>query len=121
MFDPKKLKPGADGKMWAQTRDGRKVRVLCTDGPDPAWPILGIVGDDFWPSVWKADGRYMKDGYTDSSLINLPEPAREIEMWAVVDKNGNVRAFRLERGVAELARLPDETLVRLTGTWEPND
>jgi hypothetical protein len=45
MFDPNKP---------VQTRDGQKVRILCTDGPK-AWPIVGIVKDRI--HCWRANGQ----------------------------------------------------------------
>ena len=41
-----------------QTRDGRPVRLLCVDGNDPNYPVVGFVGDNVGISKWTHDGLY---------------------------------------------------------------
>jgi hypothetical protein len=41
-----------------KTRDGRPVRILCTDGPDPEFPVVGVIPDAICTRVWTADGRF---------------------------------------------------------------
>ena len=52
-----------------QTRDGRKVRVLCTDGPKRS-PVIGIVDGNTYPSIWDGKG---KNASSATDLINVPE------------------------------------------------
>ena len=57
-----------------QTRDGRKVRVLCTDGPK-LHPIVGLIeqgggSEDVYK--WSAAGRYGCAEHS-ADLINVPE------------------------------------------------
>ncbi len=42
-----------------RTRDGREVRVLCVDGPDPLYPVVAVVNNDGdWnPDDFTAEGR----------------------------------------------------------------
>lgn len=57
-----------------QTKDGRKVRVLCTDGPDEMFPVIGIIDGEVIPRRWNLLGT--KDcayGWDDVNLINAPE------------------------------------------------
>jgi len=66
------------------TRDGRKVRVLCTDGPGK-YPVIGIVEDAVRPVVdrWMQNGKAISDpGDDELDLINDPEPAVEIRIGA---------------------------------------
>ena len=56
-----------------QTRDGRKVRVLCTDGPEE-FPVAGYVARAKRPTVWTRGGHYnlnLREAEID--LINVPE------------------------------------------------
>ena len=56
-----------------QTRDGRKVRVLCTDGPRP-YSICGYIGSNVSPSTWRVDGSLVScRGPDKADLINVPE------------------------------------------------
>ena len=68
-----------------QTRDGRKVRILCTDGPHEQ-PICGIIegkdGGDYWS--WPLSGK--SDAFSETrNLVNIePEP---VTLWVNVWKN----------------------------------
>lgn len=70
MFDPNKP---------VQTRDGRKVRILCTDRRlDCREPIIGLVDDGNNGETlrtWWADGSHYKAHYGPNGvdLINIPE------------------------------------------------
>ncbi|CAH1657715.1 hypothetical protein CHELA1G11_13012 [Hyphomicrobiales bacterium] len=67
-----------------QTKDGRKVRLLCTDGPDCQYPVIGIIEGDIYPSYWMTDGNYMSTRAEDRRiLINAPE---KHELWVNVWK-----------------------------------
>ena len=39
------------------TRDGRDVRLLCTDGPGESHPVIGIIDNDL-VYFWKLNGMY---------------------------------------------------------------
>ncbi len=63
-----------------QTRDGRKVRILCTDG-NGEYPIAGYIENHPTPTTWLPDGRMYKNTemwYGD--LIN-PPIKRKVEFW----------------------------------------
>lgn len=55
--------------IW-RTRDGRKVRVLCTDKPGPN-PITGCFMGDEYPSTfdWSIEGRFLEESAPESDLI----------------------------------------------------
>lgn len=57
-----------------QTRDGREVRIFCTDGIKP-YEILGAIkGVDGWcHSCWRVDGRYRMDGTSTNDLVAKPQ------------------------------------------------
>lgn len=39
-----------------RTRDGRKVRLLCVDGPDNSYPVVGIVRGSTSTCQWMSNG-----------------------------------------------------------------
>lgn len=61
-----------------KTRDGRKVRILCTDAEctnqDVPQPIVGIVAGEFsGPKAWCANGSYFGDrSISECDLVNVP-------------------------------------------------
>ena len=67
-----------------KTRDGRAVRILCTDAPG-GWPVVGIVELFSHPHRWACDGRsYHNVGLSPFDLIQAEEP---VVRWGVVDRN----------------------------------
>jgi len=60
------------GKKY-QTRDGRPVRILCVDGPDPAFPIVGYEEGNPNVLVWTADGKYNPDVSQHADLVPVTE------------------------------------------------
>lgn len=63
-----------------QTRDGRPVRILCVDGPDSRWPVIGIPSGQHIACYWMIDGRNYY-GAESSDLIPVPE---EVTLWVNV-------------------------------------
>lgn len=77
-----------------QTRDGKPVRILCTDMNNPVYPVVGLVnyGREEYVITWTIEGQ-MLDGSTNfSDLIQVeekPTPRRHAELikrWAENDK-----------------------------------
>lgn len=57
------------------TRNGKSVRILCTDGPG-IQPVIGIIDGFIGPSFWTLDGLYLEKSYnqlSDFDLINPPQ------------------------------------------------
>lgn len=44
------------------TRNGKPVRILCTDGPNAEFPVIGIIEGCGDPETWMPSGQY---GYGD--------------------------------------------------------
>lgn len=59
-----------------QTRDGRKVRILCTDMKGGGDSVAGLINDDGEETThsWLSDGSFISHKISDSTdLINVPE------------------------------------------------
>ena len=63
-----------------QTRDGRPVTILSTEGRGQ-YPVIGYVGKDTAMKKWSAEGNYSTDGDRTLDLINVPD---RIECWVNV-------------------------------------
>lgn len=79
-----------------QTRDGRPVRIVCTDAPGSC-PVVGFCtelspGQKYTaPETWTAEGAYLpgcEDDYRD--LINVP---KKIERWHNIYDDGSSNVF----------------------------
>ena len=66
------------------TRDGRKVRIICTDFNNPDFPVIGEVEGYIWPSSFTKSGLFIK-GYEEhlNDLFFAPE---KHEGWVNVYK-----------------------------------
>jgi len=84
------------------TRDGRKVRILCVDAPNPKFPVIGLIdGSGGWSFSWTECGTTYADQtntYKDD-LIEGPETLT-VEFWVNVYKSGR-HAFHNLKSVAE--------------------
>ena len=56
------------------TRDGKKVRIICTDFNNPDFPVIGEVEGYIWPSSFTKSGLFIK-GYEEhpNDLFFAPE------------------------------------------------
>lgn len=69
-----------------QTRDGKPVRILCTDGRNESHPIVGYLGDNTAISMWGVGGRWMNgDPGHPWDLINAPDVQVN---WCGFDRSG---------------------------------
>jgi hypothetical protein len=75
-----------------QTRDGRKVRILCTDAKGD-FRIAGLIdeGRHEYAATWGMTGRMELGGLSPSDLVNVPEPERTV--WLNVYEGGQIIGY----------------------------
>lgn len=55
------------------TRDGRDVRIICTDFDNPNFPVIGEVKGSEWPCSFTTKGMFNRYEVGDSDLFFAPE------------------------------------------------
>lgn len=96
-----------------RTRDGRKVRILCTDRKGEA-PIVGLIVDDSGESLWT----WHRDGACDASknnpldLVNINEGT----FWVNVYSGGAFSSTHATREAAD-SWAAEERLARIKVSW----
>ena len=86
------------------TRDGRPVRLLCTDGPRPGHPVIGIIGCDDFVCHWTLEGGFCFPEKDDFDLI-------EVKFKVVIEKWGTVYKYKGESEVyVEWFYVPSDSL-----------
>lgn len=70
-----------------RTKDGRAVRVLCTDGPG-VYPVIGLVDGECRTWSWTADGMQMTGITGPCALENTPRRVKKT-WWINVFENGS--------------------------------
>ena len=56
------------------TRDGKNVRIICTDFDNPNYPVIGEINGNKWPCSFTTNGLLIKDEVEQpSDLFFAPE------------------------------------------------
>lgn len=67
------------------TREGRPVRIICTDFDNPDYPVVGEIKGHKWPISFTTNGEAIKGGPLDCDLFFAPE---KHEGWMNLYKKG---------------------------------
>ena len=67
------------------TRDGRDVRIICTDLDNPDFPVVGEIKGYKWPLSFTTNGESIKERKLSCDLFFAPE---KHEGWINVYKSG---------------------------------
>lgn len=71
-----------------RTKDGRAVRVLCTDGPGE-YPVAGYIEGEMNPRSWSLNGQiHKRTPHSQLDLENVPQRIQR-EYWVNVYPNGS--------------------------------
>ena len=65
------------------TRDGRKVRIICTDFDNPDFPVVGEIKGHKWPFSFATNGTSIEGRQLCSDLFFAPE---KHEGWIIINK-----------------------------------
>ncbi len=76
------------------TRDGRKVRILCTDGPDSEYPVIGIIGLMTSLAWWNLNG--ISSAFSPGLDLINPPVKRNVEFWVNAFEDGTFIAWDLK-------------------------
>lgn len=108
------------------TRDGRNVRIVCTDSPDAEYRITGFVDDSVGAFMWKSNGEYSSLGENDNDLFFADEEEeltvfeKELEMMMVSfsNRNFNIKEMPKQKLHNYAHRLLDLARKELKEDWK---
>ena len=112
--------PSLDLTKPVQTRDGRKVRLLCTDGPGE-YPVIGIIEGRDDVCRWPLNGRVAPYGDLSVDLINTPAAPRTFERWFNVYRSGDDDGYNTRQeadGHVLTGRIARKRVVFTEGEWD---
>ena len=66
------------------TRDGRKVRIICTDFDNPNYPVIGEIKGNKWPCSFTTNGLLINGDEHPKDLFFAPE---KHEGWVNIIRN----------------------------------
>lgn len=81
-----------------QTRNGIPVRILCTDGPHPVYPVLGVIEGRQYVDNWTKNGTFTGEQGHDLDLVNVLDIRGG---WINFYEDGSCSAPHRSRGVAD--------------------
>ena len=61
------------------TSNGKPVRLLCVDGPNTTYPVIGLIEGEAMPTFWTIERGYSIS--TTSPKFNLVEVKEKHTMW----------------------------------------
>ena len=71
----------ANPKRQVVTRDGRKVRIICTDFDNPDFPVVGEINGYKWPLSFSTNGEAIKGSQQCTDLFFAPTI---VKRWGIV-------------------------------------
>lgn len=66
------------------TRDGREVRIICTDFDNPDYPVVGEIKGYKWPISFSINGEAIKKKQLYNDLFFAPTI---VKRWGIVYRN----------------------------------
>lgn len=82
--------PKLDLSKPVQTRDGRSVRLITTDGGSGTFPVIGLIAGAEVPQAWRPTGHFFgldSDGGSCFDLVNVP-PVRSVGYRTISAESG---------------------------------
>ena len=76
-----------------RTRDGRKVRLLCVDGPDEIYPVIGFVENSIGTYEWCSDGKVCESQVADQYDLIESKPRVKKTVWLHHYEDGSCIIF----------------------------
>lgn len=81
------------GNTKVQTRNGRRVRILCVDAPSKEWPVVGIIEGEEAPETWRNNGLNACEAEESPADLVIEETTDEpsyIPVWRKASKGMNL-------------------------------
>lgn len=108
------------------TRDGNRVRIVCTDRNHKDYPVVGLISDKDSEDLisYTKDGEVYTNLEDDYDLFFAPEPKTKRAGWMNVCKYGDNQHFSLVGGVIHptreqaLTERPDYVVDTIQIKWE---
>jgi hypothetical protein len=83
--------PKVDFSKPVQTRDGRKVEIMFTDGQHSHYPVGGYIEDETFIQTWTSDGYFRYDRHkSPDDLVNVPEKPKTHKFYINAYRDSNI-------------------------------
>ena len=106
------------------TRDGRKVRILCTDRKGDT-PIIALVNDandgQEYGYAFYSDGKFFRDGGDELDLFFAPEKHEGwiiINKWADGERDTNGIIYHTKLDIPDIPPVGGKSVATIKIEWE---
>ena len=107
------------------TRDGRNVRIICTDAKGD-YPVIGLIrslDNEDYPWRFRMDGAILENEENDSDLLFYPEKKEGYmniyrSKLGIVPNQTSFCVLSKEEAEREAAKYPDDFIATAKVTWE---
>ena len=73
----------ANPNLQVVTRDGRNVRIICTDFDNSNYPVICEIKGCIWPKSFSSNGKFIPGEENSNDLFFAPE---KHEGWIIINK-----------------------------------
>ena len=103
------------------TRDGRDVRIICTDFNNPDFPVIGEIKDYKWPLSFTINGETIKGRQLSNDLFFV---SKKKERWINLyyDKIRNKvyfgKVFKIKEKAKKMGKSQNNYVITIPIEWE---
>lgn len=103
------------------TRDGRDVRIICTDFDNPDYPIVGEIKGHKWPIGFTTNGEAIKGKPLCTDLFFAPEKHEGwiiINKWPDGERDTNGIIYQTKSDIPDMAPVGGKRVATIKIEWE---
>lgn len=103
------------------TRDGRKVRIICTDFDNPDYPVVGEIKGHKWPLSFATNGEAIKGRQLACDLFFAPEKHEGwiiINMWPDGERDTNGIIYHNKLDIPDMPPVGGKRVATIKIEWE---
>ena len=104
------------------TRDGKKVRIICTDFDNPNYPVIGEIKGNKGPCSFTTNGWLIKDGVEQpSDLLFAPEKHEgwiNINKWPDGERDTNGIIYHTKSDIPDTPPVGGHRVATIKIEWE---
>ena len=111
----------ANPKRQVVTRDGRKVRIICTDFDNSDYPVIGGIEGHKWPLSFATNGEAIKGRPLACDLFFAPEKHEgwiNINKWADGERDTDGIIYHTKLDIPDMPIVGGKRVAAIKIEWE---
>lgn len=103
------------------TREGKKVRIICTDYDNPKYPVIGEIKGCLWPCSFTTNGLLIEGDEHPNDLFFAPEKHEgwiNINKWPDGERDTNGIIYDTELDIPDIPPVGTHRVATIKIEWE---